>query len=108
MSHSPTNTESIILQAEMYDEVLEEHNVTLNPKEKLADLEDKVATLEANKDVKEVKAPKKKEPVSKDPIASRSEHGKVVLWNPRHRAEFWQFVHDKKHLTEEEIKTLGL
>jgi hypothetical protein len=86
----------------------EEHNVTLNPKEKLADLEDKVATLEANKDVKEVKTPKKKESVSKDPIASRSEHGKVVLWNPRHRAEFWQFVHDKKHLTEEEIKTLGL
>ena len=86
----------------------EEHNVALNPKEKLADLEDKVATLEANKDVKEVKTPKKKESVSKDPIESRSEHGKVVLWNPRNRAEFWQFVHDKKHLTEEEIKTLGL
>jgi|TARA_R100001198_G_C5227119_1_gene207442 hypothetical protein len=86
----------------------EEHNVTLNPKEKLADLEDKVATLEANKDVKEVKAPKKKETVSKDPVASRSEHGKVVPWNPRHRSEFWQFVYDKKNLTEEEIKTLGL
>ena len=86
----------------------EEFNITLNPKEKLVDLEAKLTSLEANKGVKEVKTKKTKEVVSKDPIASKGEHGKLVAWHPTHRAEFWQFIYDKKHLTDEEVESLGL
>ena len=86
----------------------EEFNVALNSKEKLVDLEAKLSSLESNKGVKEVKVKNTKEPVSKDPIASKGEHGKLVAWHPTHRAEFWQFIYDKKHLTDEEVESLGL
>jgi len=91
------------------DEVLkvakEKFNVRLNPKEKLADLLHKLETLENNSEVVE-------EPVQdnskRQPIASKGENGRVVHWNPVHREEYWTFIYDKRSLTKEEIKQLGL
>jgi hypothetical protein len=82
----------------------EEHNVSLNPKDKLVDLKAHLHSLESSSPKEEVV--KKKS--NKDPVASRSEHGKVVEWSPMHREEYWEFIHDAKSLTAEEKKQLGL
>ena len=91
------------------DEILkvakEKFNVKLNPKEKLADLQHKLDTLEESSEVVE-------EPVQdssrRQPIASKGESGRIVRWNPLHREEYWTFIYDKRSLTKEEIKKLGL
>lgn len=84
----------------------EKFNVSLNPKDKLKDLEAKVASLEESNVVVE------EEPVQESgkrvPIASKGEHGKIVPWNPMHREEFWTFIYDKRSLSDEEKKQLGL
>jgi hypothetical protein len=82
----------------------EEFGVDLDKKQKLADLEAQVESLSKKAPVKE----KKVSSNSKDPIASKSEFGKIVRWNPEHRAEFWTFIYDERSLTEEEKKQLGL
>ena len=92
------------------DEILktakDKFNVKLDPKEKLADLEDKLETLEKN-DAKESN-PKKKSSGKGNPIASRGEYGKVVPWNPIHREEHWTFIYDERALSKEEKEQLGL
>lgn len=90
---------------ELIKSAKENFNVSLNPKDKLKDLEHQYASLENSADVKEEVVVESK---SKDPIASRSQHGKVVPWHPMHRAEFWTFIYDKGSLTDEEKKVLGL
>jgi len=84
----------------------EKHNIELNPKHKLKDLEAQVESLDSK-----VKVEVKEEPKSsgkRNPIASKSEFGKVVRWNPDHRQEFWTFIYDERSLSEEEKKALGL
>jgi hypothetical protein len=84
----------------------EKHNVELNPKHKLKDLEAQVESLDSK-----VKVEAKEEPKSsgkRTPIASKSEHGKVVAWSPKHREEFWTFIYDERSLLDEEKKALGL
>jgi len=90
---------------ELIKKAKEEYNVSLNPKDKLADLEVKLSSLEDNADVAE-----KVEVVKQgsDPIASRGEHGKLVPWHPLHREESWTFVYKKSDLKKEELKKLGL
>jgi hypothetical protein len=90
---------------ELIKSAKENFNVSLNPKDKLKDLELQYASLESTVDVEEEVVV---ESNSKDPIASRSEHGKVVPWNPMHRSEFWSFIYDKGSLTKEEKEILGL
>ena len=82
----------------------EKFNVTLNPKDKLSVLEEKLKAMES----KEEKPKPKKESGKRTPIASKSEFGKVVPWHPIHREEHWTFIYDKASLTKEEIKSLGL
>ena len=83
----------------------ENFNVSLNPKDKLAELEQQYASLESSVEVEEEV---EVESSSRRPIASKSEHGKVVPWNPIHREEFWQFIYDKRSLSKEELEALGL
>ena len=91
------------------DEVLkiakEKFNVKLNPKEKLSDLQDKLESLVDKAEVVEEVVEKSEK---RTPIASKGEHGKIVRWNPVHREEYWTFIYDKRSLTKEEIKLLGL
>jgi|TARA_Y100000114_G_scaffold94066_1_gene87453 hypothetical protein len=91
------------------DEVLkvakEKFNVKLNPKEKLADLMDKLDALENNSELVEEPV---QETSKRQPIASKGESGRVVRWNPLHREEYWTFIYDKRSLTKEELKKLGL
>lgn len=82
----------------------EKHNVALNPKDKLADLKAQLASLDSSAPVEEVV----EEKPGKDPLYSVSEHGKIVAWNPMHRAEFWNFIYDKKSLSKEQKEQLGL
>jgi hypothetical protein len=83
----------------------ENFNVSLNPKDKLADLEQQFASLESSVEVvEEVEVVKE----GKDPIASRGEYGKIVLWNPKHRPEHWEFIWKKSELSKEEKESLGL
>ena len=82
----------------------EKHNVSLNPKDKLVDLKAHLESLNSSTPVEEVVEKKS----NKNPVASRSEHGKVIEWSPMHREEYWEFVHDEKSLTAEEKKQLGL
>jgi hypothetical protein len=80
-------------------------DVSLNPKDKLADLEQQFSSLESSVEVvEEVEVVKE----GKDPIASKSEYGKIVPWNPRHREEHWEFIWKKSELSKEEKEKLGL
>jgi len=90
---------------ELIKSAKEKFDVSLNPKDKLKDLEHQYASLENSVEVDEEVVV---ESSSGDPIASRSEHGKIVPWHPIHRPEFWSFVYDKGSLTDEEKKVLGL
>jgi hypothetical protein len=90
---------------ELIKSAKENFNVSLNPKDKLKDLEQQYASIENSVEVEEEVVV---ESNSKDPIASRSEHGKIVPWHPKHRREFWSFVYDKGSLTKEEKEKLGL
>lgn len=89
---------------ELVKHAKEEFGVNLDKKQKLSDLEAQVEQLSKKSPVKEKKVSK----TSKDPIASKSEFGKVVPWNPNHRPEFWTFIYDERSLSEEEKKQLGL
>jgi len=90
---------------ELIKSAKENYNVSLNPKDKLKDLEQQYASIENSVEVEEEVVV---ESNSKDPIASRGEHGKVVAWHPMHRPDFWEFVYDKGSLTKEEKEKLGL
>lgn len=90
---------------ELIKSAKEKFNVSLNPKDKLKDLEHQYASLE---DSVEVVEEVEETSNSKDPIASRGEHGKIVPWHPMHRSEFWEFVYDKGSLKKEEKEILGL
>jgi hypothetical protein len=84
----------------------ENFNVSLNPKDKLADLELQLKSLEnANPVVEDEEVV---ESDGRTPLFSKGEHGKIVPWNPRHREEFWTFIYDERALTSEERKSLGL
>jgi len=84
----------------------ENFNVSLNPKDKLADLELQLKSLEnANPVVEDEEVV---ESDGRTPLFSKGEHGKIVHWNPRHREEFWTFIYDERALTSEERKSLGL
>tara|TARA_R100001082_G_scaffold32635_1_gene16755 strand:- start:5200 stop:5481 length:282 start_codon:yes stop_codon:yes gene_type:complete len=81
----------------------EKFNVSLNPKDKLVDLESQLSSLEKSDPVdKPVEKAK-----SKTPLYSVGEHGKIVSYNPIHRAEYWNFIYDEKSLTDEQKKLLG-
>lgn len=83
----------------------EELNISLNPKDKLSILEEQVKTMKQSKKV-EKKEIKKTRP--KNPIASKSEYGRIVRWNPVHREEYWTFIWDEAALSKEEKEKLGL
>ena len=88
------------------EQAKEKYNVSLNPKNKLADLEAQLNSLkEKNKASKKEKKEKK---VSKTPLFSRGSFGKVVVYNPIHRDEYWTFIYSEDDLTDEEKKSLGL
>lgn len=84
----------------------ENFNVSLNPKDKLADLELQLKSLEnANPVVEDEEVV---ESNGRTPLFSKGEHGKIVPWSPKHREEFWTFIYDERALTSEERKALGL
>lgn len=84
----------------------ENFNVSLNPKDKLADLELQLKSLEnANPVVEDEEVVKSN---GNNPLYSRGEFGKIVPWHPDHREEFWNFIYDKSGLSPEEKKKLGL
>nr|BAR25720.1 hypothetical protein [uncultured Mediterranean phage uvMED]BAR25763.1 hypothetical protein [uncultured Mediterranean phage uvMED] len=88
------------------EEAKDKYNVSLNPKNKLVDLEAQLNNLkEKNKPSKKEKKDKK---VSKTPLFSRGSFGKVILYNPIHRDEYWTFLYSEDALTDEEKKSLGL
>ena len=82
----------------------ENFNVSLNPKDKLADLELQLKSLESSAPVEENEIESSKE----TPVYSRGEFGKIVPWHPDHRPEFWNFIYDESGLSAEEKKKLGL
>lgn len=82
----------------------EKFDVSLNPKDKLADLKAQLESLESSAPAEEVV----EEKPGKDPLYSVSEHGKITEWSPMHRAEYWNFIYDKKSLSAEQKKQLGL
>jgi hypothetical protein len=90
---------------ELIKSAKENFNVSLNPKDKLKDLELQYASIESTVGVEEEVVV---ESNSKDPIASRGEHGKILPWSPLHRSDFWTFIYDKGSLTKEEKEKLGL
>ena len=83
----------------------ENFNVSLNPKDKLADLEMQLKSLESSAPVDEEE---ELEFNGDNPLYSRGEFGKIVPWHPDHRPEFWNFVYDESGLSAEEKKKLGL
>jgi|TARA_B100001094_G_C18110561_1_gene760899 hypothetical protein len=88
------------------EEAKDKYNVSLNPKNKLADLEAQLNNLkEKNKLTKKQKKDKK---VSKTPLFSRGSFGKIITYNPIHRDEYWTFLYSEDSLTDEEKKSLGL
>jgi hypothetical protein len=82
----------------------ENFNVSLNPKDKLADLELQLKSLESSAPVEENEI----ESSGETPVYSRGEFGKIVPWHPDHRPEFWNFIYDESGLSAEEKKKLGL
>lgn len=88
------------------EEAKDKYNVSLNPKNKLADLEAQLSSLEQKN--KLTKKEKKDKKVSKTPLFSRGSFGKIITYNPIHRDEYWTFIYSENDLTDEEKKSLGL